>query len=104
MTVSERSETAHPPHLANGNGSLHNPIANGNHAAEGSANSARPAFELEEHPIGGGRPSIKVGVIGAGLAGVTAGVLLPAKVPGLDLRIYDKNADAVCVIFLSCPC
>jgi hypothetical protein len=51
-------------------------------------------FELEEHPIDVLR-SIKVGIIGAGLAGITAGVLLPAKLPGLDLRIYDKNADVV---------
>ncbi|KAL4895280.1 hypothetical protein BDV59DRAFT_199951 [Aspergillus ambiguus] len=49
-------------------------------------------FELEEHPIDEVRP-IKVGIIGAGLSGITAGALLPAKLPGLDLRIYDKNAD-----------
>lgn len=55
---------------------------------------AKPAFELEEHPIDQVRP-IKVGLIGAGLTGITAGVLLPNKVPGLDLRIYDKNADVV---------
>ena len=52
-------------------------------------------FELEEHPVDVVRP-IKVGIIGAGLAGITAGILLPAKLPGLDLRIYDKNADVVC--------
>jgi cation diffusion facilitator CzcD-associated flavoprotein CzcO len=27
------------------------------------------------------------------LSGITAGVLLPAKVPGIDLHIFDKNAD-----------
>ena len=58
---------------------------------------SRPAFEIEEHPIDQVRP-IKVGVIGAGLAGVNAGILLPAKLPGLDLRIYDKNADVVCYV------
>ncbi|PYI36755.1 FAD/NAD(P)-binding domain-containing protein [Aspergillus indologenus CBS 114.80] len=52
----------------------------------------RSAFEIEEHPIDQVRP-IKVGVIGAGLAGITAGILFPAKVPGVDLRIYEKNAD-----------
>lgn len=56
--------------------------------------SKPPQFELEEHPVDVVRP-IKVGVIGAGLAGITSGVLLPAKLPGLDLRIYDKNADVV---------
>ncbi|KAL4809852.1 hypothetical protein BDV18DRAFT_156233 [Aspergillus unguis] len=54
--------------------------------------ASRPAFQIEEHPIDQVRP-IKVGVIGAGLSGITAGVLLPIKLPGLDLRIYDKNAD-----------
>lgn len=59
---------------------------------------SRPKFELEEHPIDQVRP-IKVGIIGAGLTGISAGVLLPAKVPGLDLRIYDKNADVVSIPF-----
>ena len=54
----------------------------------------RPPFKLEEHPIDEVRP-MKVGVIGAGLAGVTAGILLPAKLPGLDLRVWDKNTDVV---------
>lgn len=36
-------------------------------------------------------------VIGAGLAGVTAGALLPAKVPGIQLTIIDKNADVVSI-------
>lgn len=56
---------------------------------------ARTRFALEEHPVDTNRP-IKVGIVGAGLAGVTAGVLLPAKLPGIDLRIFDKNADVVC--------
>ncbi|KAJ5684011.1 uncharacterized protein N7477_000356 [Penicillium maclennaniae] len=54
--------------------------------------STRSHFAIEEHPIDVVRP-ITVGIIGAGIAGITAGVLLPAKLPGLDLRIYDKNAD-----------
>lgn len=49
-------------------------------------------FELEEHPVDEVRP-IKVGIIGAGMAGIIAGMILPAKLPGLDLRIYEKNAD-----------
>lgn len=60
-----------------------------------SEHSTTPDFKLQEHPIDTLRP-VKVGIIGAGLTGITAGVLLPAKLPGLDLRIYDKNADLVC--------
>jgi heterodisulfide reductase subunit A-like polyferredoxin len=56
------------------------------------SDNADTHFGLEEHPVDVVRP-IKVGIIGAGLAGITAGVMLPAKLPGLDLRIYDKNAD-----------
>jgi L-2-hydroxyglutarate oxidase LhgO len=36
-----------------------------------------------------------VAVIGAGIAGITAGVLLPIKVPGIQLTIFDKNSDVV---------
>lgn len=34
-------------------------------------------------------------MIGAGLTGITAGILLPVKVPGIDLKIYEKNNDVV---------
>ncbi|KAJ0337107.1 hypothetical protein COL922a_007150 [Colletotrichum nupharicola] len=37
--------------------------------------------------------SLRVAVIGAGLSGVLAGILLPAKVPGVKLTIFEKNAD-----------
>ncbi|KAI8933140.1 hypothetical protein NX059_009781 [Plenodomus lindquistii] len=37
--------------------------------------------------------ALKVAVIGAGLAGINAGILLPAKVPGIDLTIFEKNSD-----------
>ncbi|KAI1491258.1 hypothetical protein F5X96DRAFT_484518 [Biscogniauxia mediterranea] len=36
---------------------------------------------------------LRVAVIGAGLAGIIAGVLLPAKVPGIELTILEKNED-----------
>jgi hypothetical protein len=39
---------------------------------------------------------LKVAVIGAGLAGINAGILLPAKVPGIQLTIFEKNEDVVC--------
>jgi cation diffusion facilitator CzcD-associated flavoprotein CzcO len=79
-----------------------------------SASSPRPTeypktqFELEDHPIDvirklrvGHLPLLlglrliqkQVAVIGAGLSGITAGILLPAKVPGIELQIFDKNAD-----------
>ena len=32
-------------------------------------------------------------MVGAGLSGITAGVLLPVKVPGIKLVIFEKNAD-----------
>lgn len=38
---------------------------------------------------------IKVGVIGAGLSGISAGILLPVKVPGIQLTIFEKNSDVV---------
>lgn len=44
---------------------------------------------------------LRVAVIGAGLSGVTAGVLLPAKVPGIELTIFEKNADVVSEVLVS---
>lgn len=38
---------------------------------------------------------LRVAVVGAGLSGVIAGILLPAKVPGIKLTIFEKNADVV---------
>jgi len=39
--------------------------------------------------------SLRVGVIGGGLAGILAGILFPAKVPNINLTIYEKNHDFV---------
>ncbi|KAI9836072.1 MAG: hypothetical protein M1819_001686 [Sarea resinae] len=63
-------------------------------APETQTSKVDPArkFELEDHPIGE-YPPIKVAVIGAGLSGITAGALLPVKVPGIDLTIYEKNTE-----------
>lgn len=44
---------------------------------------------------------LKVAVIGAGLAGINAGILLPAKVPGIKLTIFEKNSDVVSVLLSS---
>jgi hypothetical protein len=57
----------------------------------------RVSFQLEEHHIDEPR-TLRVVVIGAGLAGITAGILLPAKVPGIQLTIFEKNDDVVSFI------
>lgn len=54
----------------------------------------RTEFKLTEKPIDDVTP-LKVAVIGAGLTGITAGVLLPAKVPKINLTILEKNGDVV---------
>ncbi|KAK3312895.1 hypothetical protein B0H66DRAFT_524416 [Apodospora peruviana] len=36
---------------------------------------------------------LRVAVIGGGLAGILAGILFPAKVPNINLTIYEKNHD-----------
>lgn len=38
---------------------------------------------------------IKVVIIGGGLAGILGGCLLPQKVPGVELVIYEKNIEFV---------
>jgi len=53
-----------------------------------------PPLVLEEHPIDT-VPRIKVVVIGAGIAGINAGILLPRKVPDIDLVILERHADLV---------
>lgn len=68
--------------------------------------NARPALPIEypvsklqidaNHSIDHVR-ELKVAVIGAGLAGINAGILLPAKVPGIKLTIFEKNEEVVCL-------
>lgn len=53
-----------------------------------------PVMELEDHPIDKTSP-IRVVVVGAGIAGVTAGILLPQKVPNIDLTILERHDDIV---------
>jgi hypothetical protein len=53
-----------------------------------------PPLRLEEHAIDD-YPRIRAVVVGAGISGITAGVLLPAKVPALDLVIYERGDDIV---------
>jgi heterodisulfide reductase subunit A-like polyferredoxin len=53
-----------------------------------------PPLQLEEHPIDETR-SLRVVVVGAGIAGITSAILLPAKVPKIDLVIYERESDVV---------
>ncbi|TLD38068.1 putative flavin-binding monooxygenase protein [Venturia nashicola] len=49
-------------------------------------------LEIEDHPIDV-TGKLRVAVIGAGMAGINAGILLPIKVPGIELTIFEKNKD-----------
>lgn len=53
-----------------------------------------PPFILENHPVDDYLP-IKAIVVGGGITGITAGILLPVKVPGLELTIYERFSDIV---------
>ncbi|KAF2026295.1 FAD/NAD(P)-binding domain-containing protein [Setomelanomma holmii] len=53
-------------------------------------------LELEDHPLDEGR-RLRVVVVGAGISGITSAVFLPAKVPNIDLTIYERNSDVVSV-------
>lgn len=59
-------------------------------------NSGYPTatFPLVDRSIDEPRP-LKVAVIGGGLAGILAGILLPKKVPNIELTIFEKNQDFV---------
>ncbi|CAF9938224.1 MAG: hypothetical protein HETSPECPRED_000993 [Heterodermia speciosa] len=49
-------------------------------------------ISLTERFIDEPRP-LRVAVIGGGIAGILAGILLPVKVPNIDLVIYEKSQD-----------
>ncbi|KAJ5643533.1 uncharacterized protein N7484_006040 [Penicillium longicatenatum] len=89
VNLSQKSETFNHPLSFTPAPSV---TANASNKLTANEHEGKIKFALEEHPVDKVRP-IKVGIIGAGLTGITAGVLLPAKLPGLDLRIYDKNRD-----------
>ncbi|KAM0741397.1 hypothetical protein ACQRIT_004254 [Beauveria bassiana] len=61
-------------------------------SAATSALKQTTPLEIVDRYIDEPRP-LKVAVIGGGLAGILAGVLLPTKVPGIQLTIYEKNRD-----------
>ncbi|KAI8181181.1 hypothetical protein K4K51_002062 [Colletotrichum sp. SAR 10_75] len=51
-----------------------------------------PHFVIEEHPIDE-YESIRAIVVGGGISGIIASILLPAKVPNLNLVVYERNSD-----------
>ncbi|KAI1799343.1 FAD/NAD(P)-binding domain-containing protein [Daldinia bambusicola] len=55
-------------------------------------NYPTPTLKLEQRYIDDPR-QLRVAVVGAGLSGVLAGIILPPKVPNLKLTIFEKNAD-----------
>ena len=57
-------------------------------------NYANPKNKLIDRYVDEPR-ELRVAVLGAGLSGVLSGILLPAKVPGIKLTIFEKNADVV---------
>ncbi|KAF4119238.1 putative flavoprotein CzcO [Geosmithia morbida] len=59
---------------------------------EKGASIPLPRLELVNRFIDDVRP-LRVVVIGGGLTGVLAGVLLPVKVPKIELTIFEKNHD-----------
>lgn len=67
-------------------------------AGQACASDAKPYptsdFQLEDRPLDDIR-SLRVTVVGAGLSGILAGILLPVKVPGIELTILEKNSDVV---------
>ncbi|KAK0103177.1 hypothetical protein ONS95_014974 [Cadophora gregata] len=51
-----------------------------------------PALKIEDYPIDQPAP-LKAIVVGAGISGINVGILLPIKIPGLELVIYEKACD-----------
>lgn len=71
--------------------------ANGHDDDDGDGIRDLPKISLVDRFIDEPRP-LRVAVIGGGLSGVLAGVLLPAKVPNIQLTIFDKNHDFVSLL------
>lgn len=93
--ASHAAETAHPLEAAGVTASAF--VDNKTEATSEIRSGLRtmhPALELEDHPINQTRP-LKAIVVGAGIAGITAGILLPKKVPGLELKILERHSDVV---------
>jgi len=93
------ASTEIPDAITNGpNGAHVNGVVIGHHSNGVVNNTLYPDtnLEIEDRYIDEPR-KLRVAVIGAGLAGILAGVLLPAKVPNIELVIYEKNDDVVSI-------
>lgn len=55
---------------------------------------------LEDRCIDDFRP-LRVAVIGAGLSGILSGILLPLKVPNIQLTIFEKSKELVSKLICS---
>lgn len=70
-------------------------IAKETSTANGQSQKPPVPLEIVDRYIDEPRP-LKVAVIGGGIAGILAGILLPIKVPAIELVIYEKNHNFVC--------
>ncbi|GAA5971502.1 hypothetical protein JCM21900_001678 [Sporobolomyces salmonicolor] len=48
-------------------------------------------FKLEDYPIDNAHRKLKIAMIGAGFAGITAGIRVDQRLRNVDLAIYEKN-------------
>jgi heterodisulfide reductase subunit A-like polyferredoxin len=58
------------------------------------ANYNLKSLQVEDCPIDE-TSRLSVIVVGAGIGGITAGILLPQKVPGIELTILERHSDVV---------
>lgn len=47
-------------------------------------------FDIEEHAIDD-TANLSATIVGAGITGITAAILLPKKVPGIQLVVYERG-------------
>lgn len=95
--VSPRGATNHPNGAAQPNGNSANGATPSTNGSAKKDSYPRSRVDLVDRFLDEPR-KLRVAVIGGGLAGILSGVLLPEKVPGIELVIYEKNAD-----FGRCP-
>jgi cation diffusion facilitator CzcD-associated flavoprotein CzcO len=97
VTESANVHAAYVDAVVNGVSETKHSLSNGVNDKQQLGNQLHGTYpvsnlELHENHIDNVR-SLRVVVIGAGLAGITAGILLPAKVPEIQLTLLEKNED-----------